>query len=152
MIRMASSSSSIWTTKRRFQRVSIPRIASRASSFRLASLTLQERIKKGLCGLGKRDPVMLTLIHQRFVCVPDKTNTMQLKARVHARQLIQGDIQCQYVLTAKHYFAVVLRRRSVAHARWVRPVSGTLAKTAAPAWTSPRATRRRGPRRGRRAG
>src|SRR5712691_11558465 len=46
MRRMASSSSSMWTTNKRFQRVSMPIMASRASSFRLASTTFRKGSKK----------------------------------------------------------------------------------------------------------
>ena len=57
---------------------------------------LQEGIKERLRRMLKRHPVF-TQIRCRFVVVPNEGNAMSHKARADSRNIIERDIQRQYV-------------------------------------------------------
>jgi len=75
MMRIASSSSSIWTTKSRFQRVSMPNDGVTGFLLPAGIHQLQEGIEEGLCRLFTRNTVF-TQIGHRFVVIPDEGNTV----------------------------------------------------------------------------
>src|SRR6266852_4840080 len=83
MRRMASSSSSMWTTNKRCQRVSLPLMASRASSFRLASTTFKKGSKKASAACSNVIPAVCSgfsraLFSSQMNVMPCKTKRVSI--------------------------------------------------------------------------
>ncbi len=130
MIRIMSFSRSMKTTYSRFQCLSKPITASRASSLRLASTTTSNGSKKlilaydciflflclhqrpqamdrrRLLRLLKRNTVMVDRVDPGFFVIPDKSDAIENEIYIHACSVGRTYLHCQYALCCRWIDAI----------------------------------------------